>query len=146
VLILNSTSWSLVCALMIYGLFLYNDICHACMHGLIHDGRLQAWCLLRLMYVFRLLYTISCFRVMACLGFQLVDSCIKGQAPPSLVNFFLNSFVRESFFHSQIGFLDAHGSYCMATVYIHYVFFPSFQFNFWKTIICHLMLKAIDFS
>ncbi len=27
--------------------------------------------LLGLMYVFRLLYTIGCFRVMACLGFQL---------------------------------------------------------------------------
>jgi len=48
-----------------------HDRCHACMHGFIHDGRLWACqsCLLRLMYVFRLLYNIKCFRVMACLGF-----------------------------------------------------------------------------
>jgi len=43
---------------------------------------------LRLMYTlrvnvcFRLLYVIRCFRVMACLGFQLVDICIKGQVLP----------------------------------------------------------------
>jgi len=55
--------------------------CHARMHGLIHDGRLRACqsCLLGLMYVFRLLYVIKCFRVMTCLGFQLVDGCMKGQ-------------------------------------------------------------------
>jgi hypothetical protein len=37
-------------------------LCHACMHGLIHDGRLRACqsCLLGLMYVLRLLYTIRC--------------------------------------------------------------------------------------
>jgi hypothetical protein len=71
VLILNSTYWSLVCALMIYGLSFYNDICYARMHDLIHDSRLWTCqpCLLGLMYIFRLLYTIKCFRVMACLGF-----------------------------------------------------------------------------
>ncbi len=29
----------------------------------------------------------------------------------------------DSFLHSQIGFLDAHGNYYMAIVYIHYIFF-----------------------
>jgi len=50
------------------------------MHGLIHDGRLRAChsCLLGLMYVHRLLYVIRCFKVMACLGFELVDGYIKG--------------------------------------------------------------------
>jgi hypothetical protein len=33
---------------------------------------------LGLMYVFKLLYISRCFKVMACLGFQLVDNCIKG--------------------------------------------------------------------
>jgi len=48
-----------------------HDSCHARMHDLIHDGRLQACqsCLLGLMYVLRLLYAIRCFRVVACLGF-----------------------------------------------------------------------------
>jgi len=61
-----------------------HNSCHAHMHGLIHDNRLRACqsCLLGLMYVFRLLYTIKCFRVIACLGFQFVDDCIKGQALP----------------------------------------------------------------
>jgi len=40
-----------------------------------------------LIYVFRLLYAIRCFRVIACLGFQFVDSYIKGQIFPSLVSF-----------------------------------------------------------
>jgi hypothetical protein len=62
----------------------YFFLCHAHMHGLIHDGWLRACqsCLLGLMYVFRLLYAIMCFRVMACLGFQLVDGFIKGQVLP----------------------------------------------------------------
>jgi len=49
-------------------------ICHTHMHGLIHDGQLQACqsCLLGLMDIFRLLYAIRCFRVMVCLRFQLV--------------------------------------------------------------------------
>jgi len=34
----------------------------------------------------------------------------------------------------------------MATVYIHYVFFPSFQVHSRKTPFCCLMLKATDFS
>jgi len=37
---------------------------------------------LRLLYVIRLLYGIRCFRVMVCLGFQLVNDYIKGQALP----------------------------------------------------------------
>jgi hypothetical protein len=51
-----------------------HDNCHPCMHGLIHDGWLRACqsCLLGLMYVLRLLYAIRCFRVMACLGFNLL--------------------------------------------------------------------------
>jgi hypothetical protein len=53
-----------------------HDNCHTCMHGLIHDGWLRACqsCLLRLMYIFRLLYVIRC------LWFQLVGGYIKGQA------------------------------------------------------------------
>jgi hypothetical protein len=49
----------------------HHDSCHAHIHGLIHDSQLWACqsCLLGLMYVFRLLYAIRCFRVMACLGF-----------------------------------------------------------------------------
>jgi hypothetical protein len=43
--------------------------------------------LIGLMYVLKLSNAIRCFSVMACLGFQLVDSCIKGQ-----VFFFLVSF------------------------------------------------------
>jgi len=63
---------------------IFDNQCHAHMHGLIHDGQLRACqsCLLGLMYVFKLLYAIRCFRVMACLGFQLVDNSIKGQALP----------------------------------------------------------------
>jgi hypothetical protein len=52
----------------------------------------------------------------------------------------------ESFLHSWTGFLDAHGGYYTTTVYIHHIFFPFFQFNFIKNAICHLMLKAVDFS
>jgi hypothetical protein len=61
-----------------------HDSCHVHMHGLIHDGQLWAHqsCLLRLMYVLRLLYAIRCFKVMACLGFQLIDGYIKGQVIP----------------------------------------------------------------
>jgi len=60
------------------------DICHARMHGLIHDGQLWACqsCLLGLMYILRLLYAIRCFRVMACLRFQLVGSSIESQVLP----------------------------------------------------------------
>jgi hypothetical protein len=81
------------------------------------------------MYVLKLLYAIRCFRVMACLRFQLVDNYIKGQVLPFSCSFFKNSFVRENFFHSQTRFLNAHSDYYTTTVYIHYVFFPSFQFN-----------------
>jgi len=42
-------------------------------------------------------------------------------------------FVKESFLHSQTRFLDVHDDYYMATIYIHYVFFLSFQFNSRKT-------------
>jgi hypothetical protein len=35
----------------------------------------------------------------------------------------------ESFFNSQTKFLDVHGGYYTATIYIHYIFFPSFRFN-----------------
>jgi hypothetical protein len=52
----------------------------------------------------------------------------------------------ESFFHSQKGFLDAHDGYYMATIYIHYTFFHSFQFNFRKIALYCLMLKVVDFS
>jgi hypothetical protein len=45
--------------------------CHAYMHGLIHEVTCMPIMPLELMYVFRLLYVIRCFRVMACLGFQL---------------------------------------------------------------------------
>jgi hypothetical protein len=40
----------------------YGWVCHARMHGFIHDGRLWACpsCLLGLMYVLRWLYTIRC--------------------------------------------------------------------------------------
>jgi len=34
----------------------------------------------------------------------------------------------------------------MATVYIHYIFFPSFQFNSRKIALCYLMLKVTNFS
>jgi hypothetical protein len=72
-------------------LYPYDTVCHnitrhdsyyACMHGFIHDGRLWACqsCLLGLMYICRLPYAIRCFRVMTCLGFELVGACIKGQA------------------------------------------------------------------
>jgi len=60
------------------------------MHGFIYDGWLREChsCLLGLMYVHTLLYVIRCFRVMACLRFELVGSCIKGQAIfPSFVGF-----------------------------------------------------------
>jgi len=62
----------------------HHDNCHARMHGLIHDGWLRACqsCLLGLMYVLRLLCVIMCFKVMACLGFQLVNGYIKGQVLP----------------------------------------------------------------
>jgi hypothetical protein len=52
--------------------------CRASIHGLIHDIWLWACqsCLLRLIYVLKLMYVIRC------LGFQLVGSYIKGQALP----------------------------------------------------------------
>jgi hypothetical protein len=59
---------------------------------------------------------------------------------------FLESFVRESFLHSQNGFLDAHGGYYMVTIYIHYIFFSFLKFNSRKTALCHLMLKVTFFS
>jgi hypothetical protein len=61
-----------------------HDIYHARMHGLIHDGRLRACqsCFLGLMYILKLLYVIRCFKVMACLGFQLISDYRKGQALP----------------------------------------------------------------
>jgi len=61
--------------------------------------------------------------------FSFVDGCIKHQTLPFACQFFKNSFVKESFFHSQIEFLDVHDDYYMAIVCIHYIFFPSFQFN-----------------
>ncbi len=98
------------------------------------------------MQVFSLMYAIKCFRVMACLGFQLVGGYIKSQALPFSCQFFQNSFVRESFLHNQTRFLFAHGDYYIATVYIHYVFFPSLQFNSRKIALYCLMLKATYFS
>jgi hypothetical protein len=63
---------------------------HACMRGFIHDDRLRACqsCLLGLMFVLRLLYATRVFRVMVCLGFQLVDGCIKRQVLPFSYKFF----------------------------------------------------------
>jgi hypothetical protein len=43
-----------------------------------------------------------------------------------------------------LDFLNAHGGYYTATIYIHYMFIPSLQFNSRKTLLCCLMLKAID--
>jgi hypothetical protein len=62
----------------------HHNNCHAHMHGFINDGRLRACqsCFLGLMYLFKLLYAIKCFRVMVCLGFQLFYGCIKGQVFP----------------------------------------------------------------
>jgi hypothetical protein len=83
---------------------------------------------------------------MACLGFQFVDNCIKGQALPFSCNFSRIFFIKGSFLHSQIGFLDAHGGHYTTTVYIHHIFFPYFQFNPIKITLCHLMLKVANFS
>jgi hypothetical protein len=87
-------------------------------HGLIHDGQLRACpcALLGLMYGLKWLYVIRYLR------FQFVGGCIKGQGLPFSFSF-LKFLCQESFFHNQIGFLDAHGGHCMATVYIHYMFF-----------------------
>ncbi len=54
--------------------------------------------------------------------------------------------MRESFLHSEIRFLNVHCGYYTATVYIHHIFFPSFQFNSRKPALCSLMLKAANFS
>jgi hypothetical protein len=45
----------------------------------------------------------------------------------------------------RLDFLDAHSAYYTTTVYIHYMFFPSLQHNYKKTISCCLMLKVTDF-
>jgi len=37
---------------------------------------------LGLIYIFRLLYVIRCFRVTTCLGFKLVGNYIEGQSFP----------------------------------------------------------------
>jgi hypothetical protein len=55
--------------------------------------------LLGLMYILKLLYAIRYFKVVACLGFQLVGGGIKGQALPFLL-VFLNFFARKNFLHS----------------------------------------------
>jgi hypothetical protein len=41
----------------------------------------------------------------------------------------------ESFFHTHIGFLDAHGDHYTATVYIHYMLFLSLQLNSRKNLL-----------
>ncbi len=103
--------------------------------------------LLRLMYILRLLYAIKCFRVMACLGFQLCWQMYKRPSSSLLLSNFLDSFVRESFLHSQNGFIDVHNGYYTATAYIHYIFFPSFQFNLiLDFFFLSLNVEMIDFS
>jgi len=42
---------------------------------------------------------------------------------------FLEFLCHGKFFHSQIGFLDVHGSYYTTIVYIHYIFYFIFWFN-----------------
>jgi hypothetical protein len=66
---------------------------------------------------------------MACLGFQLVNDYIKGQAFPFSYLFLKKKFVRKKFLHIQTIFLDVHDNYYTTTVYIHYIFFLLFQFN-----------------
>jgi hypothetical protein len=121
----------------------------SCMYACLHTWRPIMGMLIILLgfiYVLRLLYAIRCFRVMAYLWFWLCWWLYKRPNSSFLLLIFLESLVMESFFHSQTGFLDAHDSYYMAIVYTHYVFFPSFQFNSKKIALCHLMLKATNFS
>ncbi len=63
---------------------------------------------------------------------------------PSLLSFLRIPLLGRKF-HGQTGFLNAHDSFYTTIVYIHYVFFPSFQFNSRKVVICCLMLKVVDF-
>jgi hypothetical protein len=51
----------------------------------------------------------------------------------------------ENFLHCQTRFLNAHDNYYTTIVYIHYIFFPSYQFNSRKIVLCHLMLKVTNF-
>jgi len=36
----------------------------------------------------------------------------------------------ESFLHNHIKFLDVHDGYYTTTIYVHYIFFLSFQFKY----------------
>jgi hypothetical protein len=44
-------------------------------------------------------------------------------SPSFLSLVFLKFLCQKSFFHNKLGFLDAHDGHCMATVYIHFIFF-----------------------
>ncbi len=94
-------------------------------HGFIHDGQLRACqsCLSGLMYIFRVnvrsqvTVRYQVLRVSTC-------QCLYKKPNPSLfVLVFLEFLCQESFLHNQIGFLDVHGGYYTATIYIHYMFF-----------------------
>ncbi len=53
----------------------------------------------------------------------------KGAKPFPSPLFLKNSFVSIVASIVRLDFLDAHGGYYMVTVYIHYMFIPSLQFN-----------------
>ncbi len=104
------------------------SLCHARMHGLMHDGRLGACpsCLLRLMYVYKV---NVCSQVTVHYWMIRVSACwplYKRQSPSLLLLVFIEflcqgKFLSQSdiFFHSQTRFLDAHGGHYTTTIYIH---------------------------
>jgi hypothetical protein len=47
----------------------------------------------------------------------------KKPSPSFLFLVFLEFLCQKNFLHNQIGFLNTHSCHCMATVYIHYMFF-----------------------
>jgi len=56
-------------------------------------------------------------------------------SPSFLSLVFLEFLCHESFLHNKLGFLDAHGSHCTTTVYIHLIFF----------FLCNSILEKLHF-
>jgi hypothetical protein len=48
---------------------------------------------------------------------------------------FLEFLCHESFLHNKLGFLNAHNGHCMATIYIHFIFF----------FLCNSILEKLHF-
>ncbi len=121
-----------------------DSLCHARMHGLIHDGRLWA-CpsyLLGLMYDCRVNVRSSVtarYQVFRVSAFWWLYKRAKPFPSPLVFLEFLCMRVASIIY---LDFLDAHGSYYTATVYIHFHSFFAIQFNSRKTLLLLLNVES----